>query len=113
MRRVLTNMRSKKGALVALAIFAAVLVGTYVFKDKASDGSDVLAAYDAAMAADRVGGATPQETLSLFIAALRAGDPAAAAQYFMLDDNLSRAMWVRQLNDVKRRGLLGKMADDI
>lgn len=105
-------MRSKRGALVALSVFAVVLVGTYVFRDAPTDGSSVIAEFEAAMAADTVGGATPDEALALFIAALRAEDADGAAQYFMLDDELSRERWVVRLNDLKRRGSLQNMADD-
>ena len=98
---------------MALAIFAAVLVGTYAFRDVPTDGSEVIAEFEAAMAADTAGGTTPEETLSLFVAALRANDAEGAAEYFLLDDELSREKWVVRLNDLKRRGLLARMADDI
>lgn len=107
------NMRGKRGAVVALAVFAAVLLGTYAFKDRGTDGGAVIAEFEAAMEADDVGGATPDETLALFIAALRVEDADGAAQYFMLDDELSREKWVVRLNDLKRRGSLQNMADDI
>jgi len=113
MSKVHMNMRGKRGAVVALAVFAAVLVGTYVFKDQPTDGEAVIAAFEAAMAADTAGGATPEETLALFVATLRADDADGAAQYFLLDDELSREKWVARLNDLKRRGLLGQIAEDI
>lgn len=69
--------------------------------------------YVAAMTADTYGGKTPQETLDLFVKALRAGDVDLASKYFLLDENLSREKWVGYLNDVKTKGLLEKMATDI
>lgn len=113
MKRVLMNMRGKRGALVALSIFAAVLLGTYVFKDRSTDGEQVIAEFEAAMAADTMGGTTPEETLALFVAALRANDADLASEYFMLDDELSRDKWAVRLSDLKRRGSLQNMADDI
>jgi hypothetical protein len=45
------------------------------------------AEYKAAMKADTYGGATPEETLELFIDALREGDVDLAGKYFALDTN--------------------------
>ena len=69
--------------------------------------------YFRAMKGDTYGGKTPQETLDLFVAALKAGDADLAAKYFALDDNLSRQKWMDRLNDLKARGLLDDMAVDI
>ena len=69
--------------------------------------------YVEAMAADTYGGQTPQETIDLFVAALRANDANLAAKYFMLDENLSRNKWVKILNQLKEQGVLVKMAEDI
>src|SRR3989344_6103524 len=64
------------------------------------------AKYIAAMTADTYGGKTPQETLDLFVAALRAGDVELASKYFLLDENLRREKWVAMLADIKQRGFL-------
>jgi len=69
--------------------------------------------YVKAMTADTYGGKTPQETLDLFVAALRAEDVELASKYFMLDENLSREKWINYLQDIKNRNLLAKMAQDI
>lgn len=50
---------------------------------------------------DTYGGATPEETLDLFVAALREGDVEKASLYFALDENGSREKWLKLLNDNK------------
>ncbi len=70
-------------------------------------------AYIEAMTADTYGGKTPQETLDLFVEALRAGDVELASKYFLLDENLSREKWVSRLEDIKNGNLFEVMADDI
>ena len=70
-------------------------------------------AYVEAMTADTYGGKTPQETLNLFAAALRAGDVDHASKYFLISENATRDQWVAYLMAVKEKGLLTKMAEDI
>ena len=103
---------NKKKLIVSLAVVAVIAAGFYYYQTK-PDVSDPLVAYKAAMGKDTVGGKTPAETLALFVAALKANDARRAAQYFMLDDNLSRAKWEKQLTDLQTQGMLVKMADDI
>lgn len=69
--------------------------------------------YIEAMTTDTYGGKTPKETLDMFVAALRSGNVELASKYFLLDENLRRAKWVSYLTDIKGRGLLSRMADDI
>ena len=69
--------------------------------------------YVAEMTADTYGGKTPQETLDLFIAALKKEDVDLAAKYFMLDDHLSREKWIGSLAELNGKGLLDDMAMDI
>jgi len=64
------------------------------------------------MTADTYGGKTPQETLDMFVDALRKGDIDLASKYFLLDENLSREKWVRYLEGVRSKNLLVQMADD-
>lgn len=71
------------------------------------------AKYIAAMTADTYGGKTPQETLDMFVAALRKGDVELASKYFLLDENASREKWAVLLTDIKNRGHLQNLADDI
>ena len=104
---------NKKKIIALLAIAAAVLGCVYYYRMQVADDTDPFAEYKAAMQRDDVGGATPRDTLRMFISALRANDDVAAARLFMLDDNLSRAKWEARLADLKLRGMLVKMADDI
>ena len=62
---------------------------------------------------DTAGGKTQDETVNLFILALRNGDTDKAASYFMLDQNLSRENWVKTLKQMKDGGLLDKMINDL
>ena len=62
---------------------------------------------------DTYGGKTPQETLDMFIAALKAGDVELASKYFALDDNLSRKEWEDLLARVKTQNKLMQMSDDL
>ncbi|MDP3948075.1 MAG: hypothetical protein Q8Q41_05320 [bacterium] len=75
--------------------------------------------FEDAMKADTWGGKTPQETLDLFVAALKKGDVELASKYFHIETNvndpnyLTKKKWLDYLNDVKERGYLKMMADDI
>lgn len=75
--------------------------------------------FEDAMKADTWGGKTPQETLDLFIDALRKGDVELASKYFAIEDNvndpnyLTKKGWLDYLLEVERRGNLQAMADDI
>lgn len=70
-------------------------------------------AWEAAMKADTFGGETPEETLKMFVAALRAGDIEQASRFFLLDENLSREQWLKRLTELKEKNLLSQMAEDI
>lgn len=72
---------------------------------------DWQAAYDKAMREDIYGGKTPQETLSMFIDALKKGDIDLASKYFALDENLSRDEWKTALENANTEGMLGKIVD--
>ena len=71
------------------------------------------AAYIKAMTEDTYGGKTPQETLDLFVAALRSDDVELASKYFLLDENLSRVEWLNHINKLKENNLVALMANDI
>jgi hypothetical protein len=103
---------TKRRLIVALAAIAAVSALAYAYAERA-DSDDPVARYEAAMRADRMGGKTPEETLRLFVAALRADDVELAAAYFMLDDGMSRDVWVDRLRSLQREGMLNRFADDI
>jgi len=66
--------------------------------------------FEAAMRADTYGGKTPQETLDMFVDALKKGDVELASKYFALDTNtkspdyLTRRKWEEGLNEVSKNG---------
>ncbi|MCL4392487.1 hypothetical protein M1413_04115 [Patescibacteria group bacterium] len=72
-----------------------------------------IADYEAEMRADTVGGKTPEETLQLFIDALRKGDVELAAEYILLDpkDPNLREEWRASIEKKKSEGKLNKIAD--
>lgn len=108
------------GAFAGLILFG--LIGAYFFYF-GFDNWKANRVYDRVMEAqkmiedayrnDTYGGKTPQETLDLFVEALRAGDIELASKYFALDDNLSRGQWLQFLYEVKNSGKLETMANDI
>ncbi len=68
--------------------------------------------YEAAMEADTYGGATPQDTLNLFIEALKNGNVDLASNYFLLDDDGTRnANWLSNLNELKLSGKLNDVVN--
>lgn len=61
-------------------------------------------------AEDPYGGDTPEETLRLFIDALKKGDTELAAKYFVLD---KQEQWREDLGKIKEKGLMGDMIKDL
>ncbi|MDP3901442.1 MAG: hypothetical protein Q8Q37_00490 [bacterium] len=102
-----------------LIILVVVIAGGYLIWNKYFEYDPVRVyqeaeqKYIAAMTADTYGGATPQETLDLFVEALRQEDVELASKYFLLDENTSREKWAAKLLSIKDKDLLSKMADDI
>ena len=63
---------------------------------------DWQAKYEKAMREDTYGGKTPEETLNMFIDALKKGDIELASKYFMLDDDgTPDPKWVETLIKIK------------
>src|SRR3989344_7369230 len=85
-------MRGWKFELGFLLIIGAALLvwaGTVYLSPearKARDANDYLERLQAEYANDTYGGATPEETLALFIAALEKGDIELASKYFLPED---------------------------
>ena len=69
--------------------------------------------YQELMKADSYGGQTPEETLQLFIDALKKEDMDLASKYFLLDDEGKRDKWVAYLLDLKDKGQMQKLAEDL
>lgn len=59
---------------------------------------------------DPYGGETPEETLRLFIDALKKGDTDLAAKYFVFD---KQEQWKEDLGKIKEKGLLNDMIGDL
>ena len=64
---------------------------------------------DEAYKNDTYGGKTPEETLNLFVEALKKEDIELASKYFALDDNLSREKWEKALREAKLNSKLGNL----
>ncbi len=103
---------NKRSMVIGLLIGAVVLVGYYAYTVSFAV-NDPLVAYKKAMREDIYGGKTPEETLRLFVSALRAGDVRLAGNYFMLDVHMSREKWIRRLQEIQNDNLLARMARDI
>lgn len=69
-----------------------------------------LEALEKKYAEDTYGGETPEETLRLFIDALKKGDTDLAAKYFILD---KQQEWKEDLAIIKEKKLLGEMIRDL
>ncbi len=104
---------NKRNMIIGLLILAVALGAYYIYSARSFDAQDPLARYREAMRQDTYGGKTPEETLRLFVAALRAGDVERASSYFLLDDNMSKEKWIKRLQEIKNNNLLMRMADDI
>lgn len=61
-------------------------------------------------AADTYGGRTPEETLQLFIDALKKGDIDLASKYFVIE---KQEKWRIDLAKIQEKGLLGDMLADL
>lgn len=104
---------SKRNMIIGFLIVAIALVGYYVYTIRSFRANDPLTHYREAMRADHAGGKTPEETLRLFVSALRANDLVQASRYFIFDVSLRRQKWLDRLTQLQKQGLLGVMADDI
>lgn len=70
--------------------------------------------YETAMRNDTYGGKTPQETLNLFIDALKRGDIDLASKYFVLKENGEvDGKWITFLSTIKGDGNLDRFASDL
>lgn len=97
---------------VALAAGGALLFALPYFRGEKSTVTDLERIYtdEKLWREDTYGGETPEETLRLFIEALKAEDIDLAAKYFVLD---KQAKWKNKLLIIKEKGLLGAMVADL
>ncbi len=107
-------MNKKYFFLVLVLILVAVGgAGYYFWPRQADPGMLLIQNYERAMRADIYGGKTPEETLKMFVEALKKEDVELASKYFLLDDNGSREKWVVFLDDLKQRQVMIKLSEDI
>ncbi|MFA6136264.1 MAG: hypothetical protein WC705_02815 [Candidatus Paceibacterota bacterium] len=70
--------------------------------------------YSEAMTADTYGGKTPQQTLNMFIEALKKGDAGLASKYFILnEEGKVDQKWIDGLNKTKEAGELTNVANKL
>lgn len=62
---------------------------------------------------DTTGGATPQQTLDLFIVALQKGDTQLASHYFYPVGKIQQSAWAKSFDEIKSQGLLDSMVKDL
>ena len=101
------------GFLLIIGAALAVWAGTMYFSHearRAREANDYLEQLQAEYANDTYGGATPEETLALFIAALEKGDIELASKYFLPED---RERMLAGLRNVETKGNLTNMITDL
>src|SRR3989338_528648 len=103
--------------LLAIGAVAAVGFGVLFFiqylrnaEDPEKQAQEYVEALEKAYREDQYGGNTPQETLQLFIDALKKGNTDLAAKYFIIDE---QEKWKVKLSDIQRRDVLNFMIDDL
>ena len=72
-----------------------------IFEQNLQKYTSGMEAFEAAMRADTWGGKTPEETLAMFVDALKKGDIALASKYFMLDTNTQSPDYLTR-NSIKK-----------
>lgn len=107
--------------MIFLGLAAQVAIGMYVKNktenEKFSKAENALNRLDEALKNDTYGGKTPQETLNMFVDALKKGDVELASKYFELDTNtqspdyLTRRKWEEVLVQAKNEGRLPQIID--
>lgn len=119
-----------KKAVIWLTVFLLISGGVFVWhRFFSSEGREQLKyelfqryyvePYEKAMREDTYGGKTPEETLRLFIQALKNGDLELASKYFALNTDekseyyLTRRQWEEGLRKAKERGNLNEIISDL
>lgn len=98
--------------LIILAGVGILFVAQYFLYQNSPEEQleDAMSALEKKYAEDPYGGETPEETLRLFVDALKKGDTDLAAKYFVLD---KQEQWREDLAKIKEKGLLGEMIEDV
>lgn len=99
--------------LLLVVVGAGLLYGVQYWKERTSpeyQATEYFKDLEKQYAEDPYGGSTPEETLQLFIDALKKGDTDLAAKYFLIED---QEQWREDLAVLKEKGLLDEMVNDL
>ena len=103
--------------LLAIGAVAAVGFGVLFFiqylrnaEDPEKQAQEYVEALEKAYREDQYGGNTPEETLQLFIDALKKGDTDLAAKYFIIDE---QEKWKEKLKNLANQSKLNTVIEDI
>ena len=103
--------------LLAIGAVVAVGLGALFFIQYLRDADDpekqareYMEALEKAYREDQYGGNTPEETLQLFIDALKKGDTDLAAKYFIIDE---QEKWKEKLKNLANQSKLNAVIEDI
>lgn len=97
-------------ALGFLVLYANDFYAGYQARKETSEQQKIAKDLERQYMSDTFGGSTPEETLELFISALKAEDIDLAAKYFVLDE---RKAWRDNLEKIENAGNLGAMVSDL
>ena len=108
MNKITKNLKTKIiyfTAVFALIIILALIMGNLAILSSPEVREDqrIIKEYqelEKAYEADTQGGATPEETLDLFIVALEAGNLELASQYFTVDEQEERLDFLKKIDEV-------------
>lgn len=96
-----------------MALGVAALYGVQYWRNKTSpeyQATEYFKNLEKQYAEDPYGGSTPEETLQLFIEALKKGDTDLAARYFLIED---QEQWREDLAKIQEKGLIDEMIADL
>jgi len=109
--------------LLALYMIWSAATGTnaedQAFDERTRNAQQSMEELEAALAADTYGGKTPEETLQLFIGALKKGDINLASKYFTLDTNtqspdyLTHRKWEEGLRQAQTNNQISEIINDV
>lgn len=108
-----TFLKFFAGALAIVALGIGAVWGIGYYRKTQSPEYQVEQYYkelEALYANDTYGGSTPEETLQLFIDALKKGDVDLASRYFVIEE---QKKWVDKLGDLKNRDILKDLVADL
>ena len=105
------------GGIAVAALGISALFGVRYFRMQSDpeyqqmrEAQKIMGEWERLYREDTYGGTTPQETLSLFIEALKKGDTDLAAKYFVPDE---REETITYLNDLKKDNRLDHLVEQL